>query len=105
MDAFKTSREQPDSAVTVDGLLDKLVIWGSPQKVADELLAFREEVGDFGTLLYAGKDWLDRDLGRRSMVLAAEKVLPAVNAAIARGKKAASSSRQPSRAQGSPHRQ
>ena len=89
VDAFKTSREQPDSAVTVDGLLDKLVIWGSPQKVADELLAFREEVGDFGTLLYAGKDWLDRDLGRRSMVLAAEKVLPAVNAAIARGKKAA----------------
>ena len=89
VEAFKTSREQPDSAVTVDGLLDKLVIWGSPQKVADELLAFREEVGDFGTLLYAGKDWLDRDLGRRSMMLAAEKVLPAVNAAIARGKKAA----------------
>ena len=89
VEAFKTSREEPDSAVTVDGLLDKLVIWGSPQKVADELLAFREEVGDFGTLLYAGKDWLDRDLGRRSMVLAAEKVLPAVNAAIARGKKAA----------------
>ena len=52
-------------------------------------MAFREEVGDFGTLLYAGKDWLDRDLGRRSMVLAAEKVLPAVNAAIARSKKAA----------------
>jgi alkanesulfonate monooxygenase SsuD/methylene tetrahydromethanopterin reductase-like flavin-dependent oxidoreductase (luciferase family) len=75
--------------VTVDGLLDKLVIWGSPQKVADELLAFREQVGDFGTLLYAGKDWLDRDLGRRSMMLAAEKVLPAVNAAIAGGKKAA----------------
>ena len=52
-------------------------------------MAFREEVGDFGTLLYAGKDWLDRDLGRRSMVLVAEKVLPAVNAAIAGGKKAA----------------
>jgi alkanesulfonate monooxygenase SsuD/methylene tetrahydromethanopterin reductase-like flavin-dependent oxidoreductase (luciferase family) len=89
VEAFKTSREEPDSAVTVDGLLDRLVIWGSPQKVADELLAFREAVGDFGTLLYAGKDWLDRDLGRRSMILAAEKVLPAVNSALARGKKAA----------------
>ena len=89
VEAFKTSRDEPDSAVSVDGLLDKLVIWGSPKKVADELLAFREQVGDFGTLLYAGKDWLDRDLGRRSMVLAAEKVLPAVNAAIASGKKAA----------------
>ena len=72
----------PDEAVTLDYVLDKLVIWGSPKKVAEELLAFREEVGDFGTLLYAGKDWLDRDLGRRSMVLMAEKVMPAVNKAI-----------------------
>jgi len=39
-------------------------------------------VGDFGTLLYAGKDWKDRDLGRRSMILMAEKVMPQVNAAI-----------------------
>ena len=81
-EAFKTSRDMPDSDVTLDYVCDKLVIWGSPQKVADELLAFREEVGDFGTLLYAGKDWLDRDLGRRSMVLLAEKVLPVVNSAI-----------------------
>jgi alkanesulfonate monooxygenase SsuD/methylene tetrahydromethanopterin reductase-like flavin-dependent oxidoreductase (luciferase family) len=80
-EAFKTSREQPDSDVTLEGVLDKLVIRGTSRKVADELLAFREEVGDFGTLLYAGKDWLDRELGRRSMVLLAEKVLPAVNAA------------------------
>jgi hypothetical protein len=52
-------------------------------------MAFREEIGDFGTLLYAGKDWLDPDLGRRSMVLMAEQVMPAVNAAIARSRKAA----------------
>jgi alkanesulfonate monooxygenase SsuD/methylene tetrahydromethanopterin reductase-like flavin-dependent oxidoreductase (luciferase family) len=79
---FKTSLEMADEDVTLDFVTDKLVIWGSPGKVTEELLAFREEVGDFGTLLYAGKDWLDRDLGRRSMVLMAEKVLPAVNAAI-----------------------
>jgi len=88
-EAFKTSREEPDEAVTLERVLDRLVIRGSPGKVAEELLAFREEVGDFGTLLYAGKDWLDRDLGRRSMVLLAEKVMPAVNASIARGRKAA----------------
>ena len=81
-EAFKEKRDMPDDAVTLDYVVDKLVIWGSPQAVTDKLLAFREEVGDFGTLLYAGKDWLDRDLGRRSMVLMAEKVLPAVNAAI-----------------------
>jgi alkanesulfonate monooxygenase SsuD/methylene tetrahydromethanopterin reductase-like flavin-dependent oxidoreductase (luciferase family) len=79
-ESFKEDRAMPDEAVTVDSVMDKLVIWGSPQKVADDLLEFRAEVGDFGTLLYAGKDWLDRDLGRRSMVLLAEKVLPAIGA-------------------------
>ena len=79
---FKSSRDMPDAEVTLDYICDNLVIWGSPQKVADDILAFRETVGDFGTLLYAGKDWLDRDLGRRSMILAVEKVIPAVNAAI-----------------------
>jgi alkanesulfonate monooxygenase SsuD/methylene tetrahydromethanopterin reductase-like flavin-dependent oxidoreductase (luciferase family) len=81
IELFKTRRDQPDHEVTLDGICDRLVIYGSPNKVIDQLLAFREEVGDFGTLLYAGKDWADRSLGRRSMVLMAEKVLPALNAA------------------------
>jgi hypothetical protein len=57
--------------------------------VADQILAFREEVGDFGTLLMAGKDWKDRELGRRNMILMAEKVMPQVNAAISKSKVAA----------------
>ena len=86
---FKTSREMADSDVTLDSICDKLVIWGSPRKVADEILKFHEQVGEFGTLLYAGKDWLDRDLGRRSMILLAEQVMPLVNAALAKGRNAA----------------
>ena len=35
------------------------MIFGTPDKVADELLAFRETIGEFGTLLYAGHDWTD----------------------------------------------
>jgi alkanesulfonate monooxygenase SsuD/methylene tetrahydromethanopterin reductase-like flavin-dependent oxidoreductase (luciferase family) len=81
LELFKTSRDMPDDEVTLDFVCDKLVTWGTPDKVADELLAFREEVGAFGTMLYAGHDWADRELGRRSMVLLAEKVLPQVNAA------------------------
>ena len=81
IELFKTRRDQPDHELTLDGICDRLVIYGSPNKVIDQLLAFREEVGDFGTLLYAGKDWADRNLGRRSMVLMAEKVLPALDAA------------------------
>ena len=76
LDLFKTRRDQPDDEVTLDGICDKLVFYGSPNKVADQILAFREEVGDFGTLLLAGKDWKDRALGRRVMSLLAEKVMP-----------------------------
>ena len=47
--------------MTLDGICDELIIYGSPDKVADEILKFREQVGDFGTLLYAGKDWRDPD--------------------------------------------
>jgi alkanesulfonate monooxygenase SsuD/methylene tetrahydromethanopterin reductase-like flavin-dependent oxidoreductase (luciferase family) len=58
-----------------------LIIYGTPESVADQLLAFQEEIGTFGTLLYAGKDWKDRELGRQSMILMADKVLPRINAA------------------------
>ena len=44
------------------------------------VLAFQDEVGQFGTLLYAGKDWKDPELGRQSMILMAEKVMPRINA-------------------------
>jgi alkanesulfonate monooxygenase SsuD/methylene tetrahydromethanopterin reductase-like flavin-dependent oxidoreductase (luciferase family) len=80
LELFKTSRDMRDDEVTLDFVCDKLVTWGTPDKVADELLAFRGEVGEFGTMLYAGHDWADCDLGRRSMILLAEKVLPQVNA-------------------------
>lgn len=80
---FKEHRDQPDDEVTLDHVCERLIIWGTPEKVTDELLALREQTGQFGTLLYAGKDWADVDLARRSMVLLAEKVKPAVDAAEA----------------------
>ncbi len=82
IELFKSRRDQPDSEVTLDGICDQLIIHGSPDKVAGEILEFRERVGDFGTLLYAGKDWRDPALAKRSMTLLAEKVLPKVTAAI-----------------------
>ena len=79
---FKRDQKAPDSSVTTEGIVNDVVIWGTPDKVADELLQFREEVGDFGTLLYAGHDWKDKLLAVRSMELLAEKVMPKVNQAI-----------------------
>jgi alkanesulfonate monooxygenase SsuD/methylene tetrahydromethanopterin reductase-like flavin-dependent oxidoreductase (luciferase family) len=82
LNLFKADPSMPDDAVTLDYVCDRLIFWGTPDKVADDILAFRDEVGDFGTLLYAGKDWADPHFGRRSMILAAEQVMPRVNAAI-----------------------
>jgi alkanesulfonate monooxygenase SsuD/methylene tetrahydromethanopterin reductase-like flavin-dependent oxidoreductase (luciferase family) len=89
IELFKTHRDQPDDDVTLEMICDKLVIYGTPESVADQLLAFQDEVGPFGTLLYAGKDWKDPELGRQSMILMAEKVMPRVNAGIANRSNAA----------------
>ena len=61
----------------------------TPDSVADQLLAFQDEVGTFGTLLYAGKDWKDPELGRQSMILMAEKVMPQINAGASNRSRAA----------------
>jgi alkanesulfonate monooxygenase SsuD/methylene tetrahydromethanopterin reductase-like flavin-dependent oxidoreductase (luciferase family) len=89
IELFKTRRDQPDDEVTLQMVCDKLIIYGTPESVADQLLAFQDEVGKFGTLLYAGKDWKDRELGRQSMIMMAEKVMPRVNAEISKQSKAA----------------
>jgi alkanesulfonate monooxygenase SsuD/methylene tetrahydromethanopterin reductase-like flavin-dependent oxidoreductase (luciferase family) len=81
IELFKTHRDQPDDEVTLESICDRLIIWGTPESVTDQILAFQAEVGEFGTLLYAGKDWKDQELGRQSMILMAEKVMPRVNAA------------------------
>jgi alkanesulfonate monooxygenase SsuD/methylene tetrahydromethanopterin reductase-like flavin-dependent oxidoreductase (luciferase family) len=82
LELFKSYREQPDEEITLDHVLDKLVITGTPSQVAEQVLAFREETGEFGELVYAGLDWVDETLARRSMELMAQKVMPQVNAAL-----------------------
>jgi alkanesulfonate monooxygenase SsuD/methylene tetrahydromethanopterin reductase-like flavin-dependent oxidoreductase (luciferase family) len=82
--SFKSPPDMPDEAVTLDYAIDNIVIRGTVNEVVDRILAMHEAIGDFGTLLYCGKDWTDPALGRRSMELMAEKVMPAVNAALGR---------------------
>ncbi len=89
IELFKTRRDQPDEEVTLETICDRLIIHGTPDSVADRLLAFQDDVGSFGTLLYAGKDWKDRALGRESMILMAEKVMPRVNAGASKQSHAA----------------
>ena len=79
LNLFKEDQEMSDDEVTLDYVLDRLVIHGDASSVADQVLAFREEVGDFGHLVYAGHDWTNYELGRKSMILTAEKVMPIIN--------------------------
>jgi alkanesulfonate monooxygenase SsuD/methylene tetrahydromethanopterin reductase-like flavin-dependent oxidoreductase (luciferase family) len=79
---FKTDPDMPNEAITPEYVTQRLVLAGTVDSVVDQLLAFREQVGDFGTLLYAGHDWIDPVLAKRSMQLMAEQVMPRVNAAI-----------------------
>jgi len=86
---FKEDPNAADDSVTLEGVCERLIFHGSVNKVVDQILAFRAEVGDFGTLLTAGKDWRDPALARTSMRLMAEEVMPRVNAAIAAERRAA----------------
>lgn len=78
-DLFKDRRDMADAEVTHDFVMRSLVICGSADEVTERILALRAEVGDFGTLVYAGHDWAEPALARRSMELMATTVLPAVN--------------------------
>jgi alkanesulfonate monooxygenase SsuD/methylene tetrahydromethanopterin reductase-like flavin-dependent oxidoreductase (luciferase family) len=79
---FKTDPAMPDSEVTPEHVTNRLVLAGTVNSVVDQILAFREQVGDFGNLVYACHDWQDPALGKRSMELFATEVMPRVNAAI-----------------------
>jgi alkanesulfonate monooxygenase SsuD/methylene tetrahydromethanopterin reductase-like flavin-dependent oxidoreductase (luciferase family) len=77
---LKPDLEMPDEAVTTDMIKRGLVIAGSPRRVLDQLVALRDEVGHFGTLLMGGHDWDQPKLWRRSMELLATEVLPKFSA-------------------------
>jgi alkanesulfonate monooxygenase SsuD/methylene tetrahydromethanopterin reductase-like flavin-dependent oxidoreductase (luciferase family) len=86
---FKSHKEQPDEEITIDHVMRHCVTFGSVNKVVDAILKLHEETGDFGELVYAGMDWVDPVLARRSMQLMAEEVMPRVNAAIGKSAKTA----------------
>lgn len=77
--------DTPPESITHEMVRDNFVLYGSPETVAGKILALRQEVGPFETLLMTSHDWADKAVMRRSMVLLAEEVMPRVNAALAAG--------------------
>jgi alkanesulfonate monooxygenase SsuD/methylene tetrahydromethanopterin reductase-like flavin-dependent oxidoreductase (luciferase family) len=79
---FKLDQNEPDSSINAETMTPRLVIAGTVNSVVEQIIAFREKVGAFGTLYYPCHDWVDAKLGKRSMQLMAEQVMPKVNAAL-----------------------
>jgi alkanesulfonate monooxygenase SsuD/methylene tetrahydromethanopterin reductase-like flavin-dependent oxidoreductase (luciferase family) len=79
---MRTTPGTPDDAVRaqvevqVNEALEDQIVVGSPQSVLDQLVAFRDRTGDFGTLLATGHDWDRPQMWKRSMTLLAEEVMP-----------------------------
>ncbi|MEA3154751.1 MAG: hypothetical protein QOK44_2340 [Betaproteobacteria bacterium] len=82
LDTFKHDASLPDSECTLDYVLKHLVIHGTPERVAEQIVALRRQVGPFGTLLYCGHDWHDAALATRSLELMATEVMPRVNSEL-----------------------
>ncbi|MEY3755658.1 MAG: hypothetical protein RLY27_2278, partial [Pseudomonadota bacterium] len=82
---FKKHQDDDDSTITLDKILDELVISGTVNEVVDQILALQEKVGTIGEIVYAGMDLVDPALGRRSMELMAHEVMPRVNEALGLG--------------------
>lgn len=79
---FVVNKGDDPEKLTHESLRDNYVIYGSPSTVAEKLLAFREEIGHFGTLMLTAQDWTNAAFMKNSMKLMAEEVMPAVNKAI-----------------------
>jgi alkanesulfonate monooxygenase SsuD/methylene tetrahydromethanopterin reductase-like flavin-dependent oxidoreductase (luciferase family) len=79
---FKHDQALPDEALTDEYLIGEMLVAGTVNEVVDKLLAYRQQVGPFGRLLYCGHDWADPGAMRRSMELMAGEVMPRVNRAL-----------------------
>jgi alkanesulfonate monooxygenase SsuD/methylene tetrahydromethanopterin reductase-like flavin-dependent oxidoreductase (luciferase family) len=75
---IKPRPEMTDDECTPDAVMKECVIHGSPRTVVDKLVAYRERVGPFGTLLQIGLDWggPNEAWEREGMHLLAEEVMP-----------------------------
>ncbi len=82
---MKRDPDMPDDEVTPEYALREFCIAGDPDSVFEQVMAFREDVGDFGTIVMTSTDFLNEKHGARlldSMTLMARGVMPKLRAAV-----------------------
>ena len=78
---LKRDDAMTDDQISVKGIIDTLVISGSPRTVLDKLVAMVDYLGgSFGTLLATFKEWDRPDVHKTSMRLLGEDVMPKLRA-------------------------
>lgn len=73
---LKSDESVADDDLTAVDVAQSMFTAGTPDSVLEQLVAFRDEVGDFGTLLAVAHDWDRPEFGKRSMQLLGEEVMP-----------------------------
>jgi alkanesulfonate monooxygenase SsuD/methylene tetrahydromethanopterin reductase-like flavin-dependent oxidoreductase (luciferase family) len=73
---IKGGQDLPDSAITLQYLLDNVWIVGDVAEVTRQLRQLNADVGGFGTLLAIGHEWQPEAKWRRSMERLVNEVLP-----------------------------
>jgi alkanesulfonate monooxygenase SsuD/methylene tetrahydromethanopterin reductase-like flavin-dependent oxidoreductase (luciferase family) len=82
---WKIDDAMPDSDITLDYLLEKFWIVGSPETVAHRLAAIHAQTGGYGGVLMLAYDWEGENRGQwqHSMRLLAEQVMPRLEELVA----------------------
>lgn len=80
---FRTDGSGDGATPPIEEVLATHVISGTPDDVAAAIVRLARATGGFGTILYAGIDWRDAVLARRSLELMAREVMPRVARALA----------------------
>ena len=79
MSMWKRDPSMNDAECDLDYFLNEVVIAGDPDEVTRQLLALREGIGPFGTLVIVAHDWDDKECWLHSLELFATEVMPALN--------------------------
>ena len=76
MDLMKPDESTPDSAITVEYLMDNQWVVGDPDYCLRKIREVYDTVGGFGTLLQLSQDWDPPEKGLKSLDLFAKHVAP-----------------------------
>ena len=79
VEMWKRNLNMTDAECDLEYFLDEVIIGGDPEEVTRQLIALRDEVGDFGTLVLVAHDWDDKQRWLESLELFGQEVVPALN--------------------------